>query len=75
MSSEMATASKVPFDPLPYWPELVGRFGLIVNALLASGPSAGFGLRDEPENSVNRKLPNRAFDPGQLMSHLGQLTT
>jgi len=53
-SSEMATALKVPFDPLPYGPDLVGRSGLIVNALLASGPSAGFALKDEPENSGNR---------------------
>jgi hypothetical protein len=39
---------------------------LIVNALLASGPSAGFALTDERENSGN--LPNRTFDTGQLMS-------
>ena len=50
----MATVLKVSFDPLPYWLELVGQFGLIVNALLASGPSAGFALTDERENSGNR---------------------
>jgi hypothetical protein len=36
----MVTALKVPFDPLPYGPDLVGRSGLIVNALLALSTAA-----------------------------------